>query len=391
MITLRFVLQTRRQAIAKQMLVIHIITGLSIGGAESMLLQLLRASVHGQTTHLVLTLSSEDALKCEVEATGVRVIKLSEGGKSFFGSLWQALTLITAQRPSLVMSWLHHADLFGVILKCFFPTLPLIWNIRCSKLEPAYLPRRNLILVRVLAWLSGVPTAIVANSNAGMQAHIAAGYRKKGWCVLPNGFDIERYCPNESQGLKLRGAVGIDRNAFVIGMVARYHPMKGFDLFVRAAARIAEASPRAHFVLVGSEVEWGNHELTGWIAEAGLQKRITLLGPRHDIPQVMNMFDVLVSSSTSEGFPNVIGEAMASGTPCVATDVGDSAYLVGKAGKIVASGDEMALAAAVLELTAMPQSDYKRMREDARRRILEKFSINEIAKRYQDLFNEFKN
>ena len=373
------------------MLVVHVITGLSIGGAESMLLQLLRASAHGRAKHLVLTLSSENALKGEVEATGVRVINLSEGGKSIFGSLWRARALIKAQCPSLVMSWLHHADLFAVMLKGFFPKLPLIWNIRCSKLEPAYLPRRNLLMVSVLARLSGVPTAIVANSKAGMQAHIAAGYRTEGWRVLPNGFDIERFCPNEAQGLKLRSEAGISRDAFVVGIVSRYHPMKGFDLFVRAAARIAAASPRAHFVMVGSGVDWNNRELSNWIGETGLRERFTLLGARRDIPQVMNMLDILVSSSTSEGFPNVIGEAMACGTPCVATDVGDSAYLVGETGKIVAFGSEKALADAALELDAMPQAEYKHMREAARRRILEQFSINEISTRYQELFNEFKN
>ena len=373
------------------MLLVHIITGLGIGGAESMLLQLLRASAHGPAKHLVLTLSSKNALREQVEETGVPVINLSEGGKSIFGSLLQARAMFKAERPSLVMTWLHHADMFGVMLKCFFPKLPLIWNIRCSKLEPAYLPRRNLLMVSVLARLSWVPTAIVANSIAGMQAHIAAGYRTEGWRVLPNGFDIERFCPNEGATQRLRNEIGIDREAFVVGLVARYHPMKGFDLFVRAAACIAAASPRAHFVMAGSEVDWNNRELSNWIEKTGLRERFTLLGPRQDIPQVMNMLDVLVSSSTSEGFPNVIGEAMACGTPCVASDVGDSAYLIGETGKILAFGSEKALADAVLELDAMPQAECKHVREAARRRILEQFSINEISMRYQELFNEFKN
>jgi glycosyltransferase involved in cell wall biosynthesis len=374
------------------MLVVHIITGLGIGGAESMLLQLLRISAHGPAKHLVLMLSPEDALRDQVEATGVPVINLSEGGKNIFGSLLRARLLFKVQCPSLIMTWLHHADLFGVMLKCFFPMLPLIWNIRCSKLEPDYLPRRNLLMVSLLARLSWVPTAIIANSSAGMQAHIAAGYKPEGWRVLPNGFDIERFCPNEKEGQRLRIEIGIDRNAFIIGLVARFHPMKGFDLFVRAAERIAVASPHAHFVMVGSEVDWNNRQLSNWIEEAGLRKRFTLLGSRLDIPQVMNMLDILVSSSTSEGFPNVIGEAMACGTLCVATDVGDSAYLVGETGKIVLfdSDSDRALADAILEFDVMPKAQFNRMREAARCRILEQFSINEISMRYHEVFNEFK-
>lgn len=372
------------------MLVVHIITGLSVGGAESMLLQLLKASEHGPAKHLVMTLSSEDALKGQVEATGVQVINLHERGKSFFRSLWKASALLKSLSPSLVVTWLHHADLFGVMLKCFFPKLPLIWNIRCSKLDRAYLPRRNLLMVGLLARLSRAPRVIVANSNAGMQAHIDAGYRTEGWRVLPNGFDVERFCPNDEARLRLREDNNIDQNAFVVGLVARYHPMKGFDLFIRAAVRIAKASSRTHFVMVGSEVDWTNRELSNLIEETGLRERFTLLGPRRDIPEVMNMLDVLVSSSASEGFPNVIGEAMACETPCVATDVGDSAYLIGKTGKIVPFGCEQSLADAVLELNAMPSIEYLHIREAARKRILEQFSIVEIATRYQELFNEFK-
>jgi glycosyltransferase involved in cell wall biosynthesis len=173
-------------------------------------------------------------------------------------------------------------------------------------------------------------------------------------------------------------------------LVARFHPVKRFDLFVRAADRIAAASSRAHFVMVGNEVDWNNCQLSNWIEKTGLRKRFTLLGPRCDIPEVMNMLDVLVSSSTSEGFPNVIGEAMACGTPCVASDVGDSAYLIGETGKVVAVGSDKELAEALLEFYAMPQAEYKHMREAARRRILEQFSINEISTRYHELFNEFE-
>jgi glycosyltransferase involved in cell wall biosynthesis len=192
------------------------------------------------------------------------------------------------------------------------------------------------------------------------------------------------------QGLKLRVETGISQDAFVVGMVSRYHPIKGFSLFVRAAAHIAAASPGAHFVMVGSEVDWNNGELSNWIEEAGLRERFTLLGPRRDIPQIMNMLDILISSSTSEGFPNIIGEAMACGTPCVATDVGDSGYLIGETGKLVAFGNDKALADAALELGAMPQAKFKQIREAARHRILEQFSINQISMRYQELFNEFK-
>jgi glycosyltransferase involved in cell wall biosynthesis len=374
------------------MVVVHIITGLGIGGAESMLLQLLRASARTDTRHIVLTLSSENALVRQVEAANANVVNLRAGGKGWvLAALWRARKLVKTHHASLVMTWLHHADLFGVMLKCLCPKLPLIWNIRCSKLAPGYLPRRNLVMVRILARLSRVPVAIVANSHAGMREHVVVGYRPDGWRILPNGFDTGRLSPDAESGRQLRREIGIEPDAFLIGLVARFHPMKGFDLFVRAAAQVAAKTDKVHFVLVGSGVNWDNQELAEWIAAAGLQKRVTLLGQRHDIPRIMNLIDVLVSSSTSEGFSNVIGEAMACGTPCIATDVGDSASLVGDSGKVIASGDEDALAAAMQDLSEMRPADYNILREAARSRILAEFSINEIAARYQKLFDEFAN
>jgi glycosyltransferase involved in cell wall biosynthesis len=357
-----------------------------------MLLQLLRASAGSGRRQAVLTLTSADSLASQIEALGVPVINLNARGlNGGFSALREARALVRAYRPSLAMTWLHHADLFGVLLKCLCcPSLPLVWNIRCSKLAPGFLPWKNLLIVRLLARFSAIPAMIVANSTAGMREHIAVGYRRSGWRVLPNGFDTVRFAPDREAGKNLRRSFGISDDAFVVGLVARYHPMKGFDLFVRASARLAAAQPRAHFVLAGGGVCSDNQELVGWIDAAGLGKRITLLGPRNDVPVVMNALDVLVSSSTSEGFPNVIGEAMACGVPCVATNVGDSALLVGPAGRVVAAGDADALVAALESLIAMPAAEFAALRQAARTHILEKFAIADIASRYLELFDEFE-
>ncbi len=371
------------------MRVVHIITGLGVGGAESMLLQLIRALGRSTDEHVVLTLTSANAMVPQFEALNVTVTVLRADRFGGLPALIKARKIIHDFKPNLVMTWLHHSDLFGVMLKSLMPSLPLVWNIRCSKLSATELPRRNLLIVRLLSFLSWIPDAIVANSMAGKREHIAVGYRRAGWRILPNGFDTVRFAPNRAAGDRIRAASGIPLNAFVVGLVGRYHPMKGFDLFMEVAGRLAKASPAVHFVLAGDEVNAANAGLKKMVATAGIEGRITLLGQRSDIGDVMNVFDVTACTSTSEGFSNVIGEAMLCGVPCVATDVGDNAVLVGAGGRVVPAGDAGALAAAITQMIEMPPQSFHELKGVARAQIVDHFAIENIARRYQELFDEF--
>lgn len=371
-------------------IIFHVITGLGIGGAETALLQLLKASAGTESEHVIFTLSTKDDLTEAVRKTGARVIPLRTSGlTSIIGSVLRVRSLIKSERPLLLMTWMHHADLFGAVLKCFCPSLPLVWNIRCSKLEVGYLPKRNLQIVNLLAKLSWLPAAIVSNSYAGQREHIAVGYRRKGWRVLHNGFDTETLARDPEVSLQMKEKLGYPAEAILIGLIARYHPMKGFDLFIRAAGRLACSEKSVHYVLVGNEVHDQNQELLNMIVAAGLEGRVSLLGQRQDIPNIMTMLDVVVSASTSEGFPNVVGEAMACGTPCVVTDVGDSAVLVGEVGKIIASGDEDGLVSALSELINMSSEEFEDLRYLTRSRIVSYFSRTRMSERYQELFDEF--
>lgn len=372
-----------------EMRIVHVITGLGIGGAESMLLQLIKASDRSKLKHVVLTLSAANAMVPEFEALGITVMNLRAAGLGSLTAFFRARKLIKAFGPDVLMTWLHHSDLFGVMLRVAMPSLPLVWNIRCSKLSLDELPWRNLVIVRVLAWLSWIPSIIVANSVAGKREHIAVGYRAARWRVLPNGFDTKRFTLNRDTGLKVRTASGIPMDGFVIGLVGRYHPMKGFDLFIRIAGRLAKTSRVAHFVLVGTDVDATNAELRDLIAAAELEGRVTLLGQRTDIADVMNAFDVIACTSTSEGFSNVIGEAMSCGVPCVATDVGDNATLVGPGGSIVAAGDADALLTELIRMVEMPPELFQELKIRARTHILKNFAIEDVAYRYEKLFNEF--
>ncbi len=227
------------------------------------------------------------------------------------------------------MTWLYHADLMGTLAGRLAGVRRIIWNLRCSDMDFAHYAPLTRRIVTVLARLSPLPYAVATNSNAGRRAHEALGYRPKRWAYLPNGFDTNVWKPVAADRAAVRRELGFQPSDFVIGMVARVDPQKDHANFLEAARLLAARHPHLRILLVGRE--------TNEIAVPDALKPLTVaLGERRDVPRIMRALDLLVSSSAyGEGFPNVIGEAMASGVPCVATDVGDAALIIGEAGRVV--------------------------------------------------------
>jgi glycosyltransferase involved in cell wall biosynthesis len=219
-----------------------------------------------------------------------------------------------------------------------------------------------------------------------MEEHVRVGYKPRRWLVLPNGFDTQKFSPDDLARKNIRNQLGIDDSDFVVGMVGRYHRMKGFDLFAKAAGIAAQRNPRLRFVLVGTDVSEKNEELANMFKAMGICSRVLLLGQRRDIPDVMNGFDLLANTSTSEGFPNVVGEAMSCGLPCVVTDVGDSGIIVGQTGALIPPGDAETLAKTWQDFADMKDAVLSRMKASARQRILDMYDISVVARRYQELF-----
>jgi glycosyltransferase involved in cell wall biosynthesis len=139
--------------------------------------------------------------------------------------------------------------------------------------------------------------------------------------------------------------------------------------------------------MVGGGVDGQNYELAQLIEANKLAGRVTLLGPRPDIAEVMNALDVIACTSTSEGFSNVIGEAMACGVPCVTTDVGDNALIVGSGGIIVPPGDDDALVLALAHMADLPEQSFRELKFEARKQILRNFAIRDIARQYKNFFD----
>lgn len=324
------------------------------------------------------------ALRVPVRALGMR-----RGVPNPLG-LWRLARWLRRDPPDMVQTWLYHADLIGGLAAKLAGGIPVAWNIRHSTLDPEGYRRSSFWTVSACAQLSRwLPTRIICCSEASQHTHAALGYAVERMVVIPNGFDLTVFRPASEADLSVRQELGISGETPLIGLVGRFHPQKDHQTFVRAAALLHARFPETHFLLCGDGITWGNIELASWIETAGLSNCCHLLGHREDIPRLTAALDIASSSSAyGEGFPNVLGEAMASGVPCVATDVGDAALIMGDTGKVVPAREPQALAEAWRVFLEISPETRRQIGWAARRRIEQHFSLPAIATRYAQLYEE---
>jgi glycosyltransferase involved in cell wall biosynthesis len=233
-----------------------------------------------------------------------------------------------------------------------------------------------------------LPRRIICPSRASLTWHAGIGYERDKFVVIPNGFDVGAFHPDEEARRSVREELGISPGALLVGLIARVDRQKDHRTFLRAAASVHASMDNVHFLLCGSGASWENRELTRWIGDTGLRQRLHLLGERQDISRVTAALDVASLSSTGEAFGNVIAEAMACGVPCACTDVGDLSELVGDTGRVAPPEDVGALANALNSLLALSGEERLRMGLAARARVEERYSVQEMVARYQGVYLE---
>jgi glycosyltransferase involved in cell wall biosynthesis len=373
--------------------VMHVITGLATGGAETMLAKLLTARRDPLLRPTVVSLMDHGTIGKALEAQGVRLITLgaSRGAPSvaLIRGLWK---VIRKERPAVIQGWMYHGNIAAWTAWRLLHRKPaLFWNVRHTP-EPSHREARlTQVLIRAGAALSRQPRAIVYAGHASARRHEELGYTPERSVVVPNGFDCELFAPNASARAEVRHELGLPDDIPVIGMVARWHAVKDHPTLLRAvgltvAQAIRDGRPIPRLVLVGRGADEHNDQLKALAAENGLTTQLHALGERRDIPRLTAALDVLVNSSLSEGFPNVVGEAMASGVPCIVTDVGESARIVGTAGIVVPPASPASIAQALDEFLRLDVPVRTRLGAAARRRVQSHFSIEKIVEVYESLY-----
>ncbi len=370
--------------------VAHIITGLMVGGAEMQLARLLTAMPRSDFPPLVISLLPEGPVATRIRALGIPVVSLGmRRGWPSVPALFRLRRELRSFRPRIIQGWMYHGNVAGSLGAMAVPRTPVVWTILQTLYDPALERRGTRLVLSAGARLAKRVAGIVYNSQVSKRQHEAAGYRPERSAVFPNGFDVDEFRPSPSAASSLRAELSLPPDRALVGVVNRYHPMKGYEAFLRAARLVLDAGANASFVCAGREVAPSNPALQGLIRELGLADRVHLLGERSDTASLFAGFDVTCCPSTwGEGFPNVVGESMACGTPCVVTDIGDAPYAVGDTGLVVPPGNPPDLARAILQILTMPPPARQRLGDAARLRVAREFSLQRYAENYAALYQE---
>lgn len=373
------------------MRVVHIITSLDAGGAQQMLSRIVtNANDTGinEVEQIVVSLMSGGKYASSLKESNIEVHCLGlQRRHHSLKTLVRLSKILRSKEPDVVMTWLYHADLMGTVaaLLAGISVRRVIWNLRCSNIDFARYARTTRVIVTALSWMSFLPGAVVVNSDNGRTHHLSLGYQPRKWIYLPNGLDISFWRPNWADRVNIRREFGLNEQNLLVGMVARVDPQKDHSTFLAAAEDVANTQENVRFLLVGD----GAEELK---LPRSLVDKVIVLGYRHDVEKLMRAMDIhVLSSAFGEGFPNVICEAMASGVPCVVTDVGQAAKIVEGTGISVPPGSPAKLAHAIRTLINEPTDSKKKRAKDSRDRVVREFDITHVRSAYLSVIADISN
>jgi glycosyltransferase involved in cell wall biosynthesis len=371
------------------MKLVCIITGTDVGGAQTMLHNVLTRLSPAFEPH-VISMTNIGTIGYNLRALGIPVDSLNmRPGMPDPVAFTRLIRHLRRLKPEVVHTWMYHADLMGGIAARLAGVSALAWCIRHSNLALANNRTQTLAVVKASAFLSHrLPDRILCCSEAARNNHVAFGYAPEKMVVVPNGFDITQFKPDLEARLSVRAELGLPFDTALVGLIGRWEPQKNHAGFFSAAAALHLRRPDVHFLLAGKGVDGSNQTIQRTLAANGLVLVTHLLGQRDDAPRLIAALDVLASSSHGEAFPNVLGEAMASGVPCAVTDVGDSAYIVGDTGRVVCSGDTDGLAHASESLLKLAVEASGALGARARARVAELFEIGKIVRQYEAFYEE---
>lgn len=369
------------------MKVTHVIIGLGIGGAELMLQRLVEGlNGNDGMEHSVISLTDLGPVGQQMQNAGISVMALNMKNAVSLPRIFYKLRYeLKIQKPDIIQTWMYHSDFLGGLAAKSLGIDNIIWGIRTTDVT---LGRSKLTvkLRKLSAILSySIPKIIICAADAGRIVHEQVGYDSSKMKVIPNGFDLDRLTVKPEQRKEFRAEHGFTDEEVIIGSIGRFNPIKNQKLFVETAALLTPQYPNIRFLLIGRDNTWDNTELVSWIKQHSLGDKFVLLGERSDVPVCLAAMDIFCLHSKTEGFPNVLGEAMAMGLPCVATDVGDAKVLLANTGKTV-SLTALSLCDGITEILNLDKSSMTKLGLQARKRLYDNYSLSKIIEQYNNVY-----
>jgi glycosyltransferase involved in cell wall biosynthesis len=361
--------------------IVFLIRDLNYGGAQRQLATLVKNLDRQKFDISVLYFYANGALEKDLKDRQIKLICLNKSGRwdllRFFQTVRKHLNHI---QPEILHGYLGEANLMALLFKPFYPSIKTILGIRGSyeDLLKTY-GWLSILMFQIECYIARFADLIIVNSEAGKKYHVQQGFPADKTIVIPNGIDTEKFKPDSDARAKVRAEWKIADDLILIGLVGRLSLMKDHPNFLKAAALACQKRQNLRFVCVGVGAADYSQQLYRLSEDLGLANKIIWAGARSDMPAVQNAIDIAVSASANgEGFSNVIGEAMACGVPCIVTDVGDSAAIVGDLGMVVPPQNPEALQSAIDTLAdAIGNNSHKP--EQIRQQIVDNFSVSQLV------------
>lgn len=377
------------------MKILFIATGLNMGGAEKVLVDLanhLEIVGHEVIIMTLVKLVPQSNHK-NLLNKNIRVLELDIEGSiiSVFKILKRIKTEMKAFQPEVVQGWLYHGNLFSLLAKLFLgKSTRLFWSIHHSVLSTDSLKLSTYLIGKMLGYLSYcMNVKTVFCSKRAMENHIICGCKRSKCVYIPNGFDSKVFFPNKEGSDELKFQFHIKEKDFVIGKIARFHPDKDHENFIKAASIfIVKNEYPVKFLLCGPGISSENEELVFLLDKYKVRDYFILIPGFSPISRIMNLLDMVCLSSRCEAFPMVLGEAMLCGVPCISTDVGDAKEIVSERGLIVPIRDADSLADAFKVLDEQLKEDSESVKKDARNHIIRNFSQERFFSNFENLYKD---
>jgi len=377
------------------MRILHLITGLNNGGAEAVLFRLCTAPREG-FEHFIVSMMDMGVYGDRMLQAGNPVFTLQmKRGRVSLNGIRTFCSIVRKVQPDVIQTWMYHADLFGGLIAKITGAVPVVWGIRNSSLNNTKTSMLTRLVARTCGFVSSfIPSAIVSCSEDASRIHQELGYVLEKLCIIPNGYDLVQFSPNPELSQRIRTEFDVNPQEKLIGMVARWDPQKDHDNLFSALARLRDENILFTCLLAGDGMTCSNAELHQLIVKYNLVDHIRLAGPRQDIPAIMNALDLhVLSSAYGEAFPNVVAEAMACGTPCIVTQVGDAPLIVGDTGWLVPPGvsSELAIALRQALVSSINSNNWQKRKTQCRNRIEENYRLDRMIHSYHRIWKSVIN
>jgi glycosyltransferase involved in cell wall biosynthesis len=370
--------------------VLHVITGLGVGGAETMLVRLVSRLQDSAIENRVVALRSLRDLQPAIERAGAAVTIARYDKPHQVRRLTEAVDSHAPWAPNVIQGWMYHGNLAALYARRKLGAGAVIWNVRQGLYDTNNEKLLTRLAIRAGAWASRRPELILYNSHVGREQHEHAGYWHERARVIPNGVDATVFAPDRGARDRVRAELfGVQDDTPCIGMVARLNHLKGHRFFLEAAERVLARGLRARFVVVGRDCSWNQRPFSAFSENATVRGAVILLPERSAIAEIYSGLDLFCLPSIGEGFPNALAEAMSAAVPVIASAVGDCPHIVADARDLVQPADSGLLANRIAEVLTLPAQERQRIGAANRQRVLDHFSLDSVAQSYADLYRVY--